>query len=47
MSDRTLIDILRKGNQELFHSSMIAWLLDPLAEHGLGTGFLDAFAEMV
>jgi hypothetical protein len=47
MPDRTIIDILRKGNQELFHSSIIAWLLDPLAEHGLGTGFLDGFAEVV
>src|SRR4051812_1478251 len=47
MGSRTIIDILRKGNQELFHSSIIAWLLDPLAEHGLGRGFLDAFAEVV
>src|SRR4051794_13722152 len=47
MGSRTIIDILRKGNQELFHSSIIAWLLDPLAEHGLDTGFLNAFAEVV
>lgn len=47
MTDRTIIDILRKGNQELFHSSMVAWLLDPLAEHGYGSGFLDAFARVV
>jgi hypothetical protein len=45
--DRTIIDILRKGNQELFHSSMIAWLLDPKAEHGYKDGFLRAFAEKV
>lgn len=38
-----MIDILRRGNQELFHSSMIAWLLDPTAEHGLGTCFLEGF----
>lgn len=31
--NRTIIDILRKGNQELFHSSMIAWFLDPHGEH--------------
>jgi PD-(D/E)XK nuclease superfamily len=42
---RTMIDILRKGNQELFHSSMIAWLLDPKAEHGLGARFLEGFAN--
>ncbi len=46
-SDRTIIDILRKGNQELFHSSMIAWLLDPTREHGLGTTFLDGFATLL
>ncbi len=44
---RTIIDILRKGNQELFHSAIIAWLLDPKGEHGFGAGFLNAFAETV
>jgi hypothetical protein len=44
---RTIIDILRKGNQELFHSSIIAWLLEPNGEHGYGNGFLNAFAEAV
>lgn len=47
MAERTIIDILRKGNQELFHSSMIAWLLDPQDEHGFGPGFLEAFANVV
>jgi PD-(D/E)XK nuclease superfamily len=42
---RTMIDILRRGNQELFHSSMIAWLLDPKAEDGLGGRFLEGFAD--
>jgi hypothetical protein len=42
---RTMIDIFRKGNQELFHSSMIAWLLEPKAEHGLGGRFLERFAD--
>jgi len=46
-TQRTIIDILRKGNQELFHSSMIAWLLEPHAEHGLGAGFLDGFAALL
>lgn len=47
MADRTIIDILRKGNQELFHSSLIAWLLDPAGEHGYGRGLLEAFADVV
>jgi hypothetical protein len=47
MTHRTIIDILRKGNQELFHSSIIAWLLDSRAEHGYGPGFLDAFARLI
>lgn len=41
---RTIIDILQKGNQELFHSTMIAWLLDPNMEHGLGRILLDGIA---
>jgi hypothetical protein len=46
-SPRTIIDLLRRGNQELFHSSMIAWLLDRSkdAEHGLGDRFCCAVAE--
>ena len=44
---RTIIDILRKGNQELFHSSMIAWLLDPQAEHGIDDEFLKGFGHLV
>lgn len=42
---RTIVDILKKGNQELFHSSMIAWLLDPNGEHNLNDLFLKKFAE--
>lgn len=44
---RTIIDILRKGNQELFHSSMIAWLLDPKAEHGMNKLFLEKFSKVL
>lgn len=42
---RTIIDILRKGNQELFHSYMIAWLMNPKSDHGLGSQFLEGFAD--
>jgi hypothetical protein len=44
---RTIIDILRKGNQELFHSSLIAWLIDPKAEHGLNSQFIEKLAEIL
>lgn len=47
--ERTIIDILRKGNQELFHSSMIAWLLDPTKdkEHGIGNKFIEKLVEKI
>ena len=32
---RTIVDILQRGNLELFHSSMLAWLLGAKGEHGL------------
>ena len=44
---RTIIDILKKGNSELFHSAMVSWLLDPGAEHHLGCYVLDRFAALV
>jgi hypothetical protein len=43
-SERTIIDVLMHGNKELFHSAMIAWLLDPRAEHGFGDAFLRGLA---
>ena len=42
---QTIIYILKKGNQELFHSSLIAWLLNPKGEHEVGEAFIDHFAE--
>ena len=33
--------ILGIGRLELFHSAMLAWLLDPEGRHGLGRRFLD------
>jgi len=44
---RTIIDILKKGNLELFHSAMIAWLLNPEGEHGWDDAFLRRFAELL
>jgi PD-(D/E)XK nuclease superfamily protein len=34
-----IIAVLSRGNQELFHSAFIAWLLDRDASHGLGGSF--------
>jgi hypothetical protein len=42
-----IIDLFAKGNQELFHSSFIAWLLDENGSHGLGRRFLNAFATLL
>jgi PD-(D/E)XK nuclease superfamily len=36
---RNLIDIFARGNQELFHSAFLAWLLDDGEPHGLGKSF--------
>jgi PD-(D/E)XK nuclease superfamily len=38
-----VIDLFSRGNQELFHSAFIAWLLDEHGSHGLSSGFLEAF----
>lgn len=35
-----LISVFARGNQELFHSSFLAWLMDADAPHGLGDAFL-------
>jgi len=42
-----MVDVLRRGNQELFHSSMLAWLFDAEAEHGFGDRIIRLFAEQV
>lgn len=40
---RTMVDLLKRGNQELFYSAMLAWLLDPTESHGLGHKFISGF----
>jgi hypothetical protein len=35
-----LVEIFNRGNQELFHSAFLAWLMDSRAQHGLGSQFL-------
>src|SRR5678816_1671896 len=36
---RNVIDIFAKGNQELFHSAFLAWLMKDDEDHGLGKSF--------
>lgn len=44
---RTVIDIFSKGNQELFHSAFLAWLMDARGEHGMGDGFLRELVSLL
>ncbi len=45
--DRNIIQILKSGNQELFYSSFIAWLLEPTGEHGLSSQFPQWFFNKI
>lgn len=36
------LSILGIGRKELYHSALLAWLLDPQGRHGLGSGFLES-----
>lgn len=38
-----LLSIVGRARRELFHTAILAWLLDPLAPHGLGSTFLQWF----
>ena len=40
---RNMIDILARGNQELFHSAFLAWLMKADECHGLGKTFRSQF----
>ena len=44
---KTMIDLFRRGNQELFHSAIVGWLPDSREAHGYGDQFIRAFAEEV
>lgn len=39
--------VLRVERYELRHTNTLAWLLDPLASHGMGHRFLDCFLKQV
>ena len=40
VDDLNVFDILKLARTEIRHSNMLAWLLDPNANHGLGSSFL-------
>lgn len=41
MLEGNVISVLSRGNQEMFHSAMLAWLLNEAGSHGLGRSFRD------
>ena len=40
MVSDNIVSVLSRGNQEMFHSAMLAWLMDEGGSHGLGRAFL-------
>lgn len=40
-----ILTIVRRAHLEAHHSAMIAWLLNPLGKHGLGTALLDRLLQ--
>ena len=38
-----LLSVIGRERRETYHSKVLAWLMDPLAPHGLGSTFLGAF----
>ena len=45
--DATILDILGVADRERQHQAVLAWLLSPRANHGLGSGPLASFIRMV
>lgn len=42
VGNEDLLSIIGRGRYELFHSSILAWMLNPSEKHGLGTLFLES-----
>lgn len=42
-----MLSVLGRHSDELFHSRLLAWLLSPTAQHGLGRRFLCEFLDTV
>lgn len=47
VDDFNLFDILKITNVEIRHSNILAWLLDPNENHGLGDSFIQSFITKV
>lgn len=45
--DFSILGVLRKRYDELTHSCLLAWLLDPRGDHEQGALFLSAFAPLI
>ncbi len=43
LKNQNVFDILKVEERETIHSRFLAYLLDPNATHGIGTGFLEVF----
>lgn len=42
-----LLDVIGKARWETYHSAILAWLLNPIAPHGLGSRFLERFLTAI
>ena len=46
LSEFNLFTVMGQERRELTHSNILAWLLDPQGNHGLGDGFLNRFLHL-
>lgn len=46
VGDDDVLSIIRRARYETYHSAMLAWLLNPLGKHGLGTTLLEALLRL-
>ena len=42
-----IFDVLKVTNTEIRHSNILAWLLDPNENHGIGDSFLKEFITKI
>lgn len=42
-----LLSVIGRGRDELVHTRLLAWLLDPVGNHGLGAGLLRRLSQHV
>jgi len=46
-ADFSILSVLHRENDELTHSRLVAWLLDPRGDHNQGPLFLSALASLI